>query len=185
MAQLTRRAVRANLRGLPNDSRYSTASLVWPSRSHHSSMSLPDTSSLSPTEANEEIPMPSRDRWSTSAKPRPPDCMTRPVTPGLAGRAANVASRPRLGTATPKQSGPTRRMPWRRVMASRLALCSGSRPDVITTRDRTPRWPHCAATSSTWAAGTAITARSAGSGRSSAEARYGSPPTWRARGFTR
>ena len=62
MAQLTRRAVRANLRGLPNDSRYSTPSLVWPSRSHHSSMSLPDTSSLSPTEANEEIPMPSRDR---------------------------------------------------------------------------------------------------------------------------
>ena len=110
--------------------------------------------------------------------------MTRPVTPGLAGRAANVASRPRLGTATPKQSGPTRRMPWRRVMASRLALCFGSRPDVITTRDRTPRWPHCAATSSTWAAGTAITARSAGSGRSSGEARLGSPATWAARGFT-
>ena len=34
------------------------------------------------------------------------------------------------------------------------------------------------------AAGTAITARSAGSGRSSAEARLGSPPTWAARGLT-
>ena len=29
--------------------------------------------------------MPSRDRWSTRAKPRPPDCMTRPVTPARAG----------------------------------------------------------------------------------------------------
>ena len=62
MVQLTRRDVRANLRGLPNDSMYSTASLVRPSVSHHISMSLPDTSSLSPTDANEEIPMPSRDR---------------------------------------------------------------------------------------------------------------------------
>ena len=62
MVPLTRRAVRANLRGLPNDSMYSTASLVRPSCSHHISMSLPDTSSFSPTDANEEIPMPSRDR---------------------------------------------------------------------------------------------------------------------------
>jgi hypothetical protein len=61
MVALTRRAVLANFRGLPNDSMYSTASLVTPSRSHHSSMSLPDTSSLSPTDANEEMPMPSRD----------------------------------------------------------------------------------------------------------------------------
>ncbi len=60
-AAATRRAVRANLRGLPNDSMYSTASLVTPSCSHHMSMSLLDTSSLVPTEANEEMPMPSRD----------------------------------------------------------------------------------------------------------------------------
>ena len=61
MLAATLRAVRANLRGLPNDSMYSTASRVTPSCSHHVSMSLPDTSSLSPTEANEEMPMPSRD----------------------------------------------------------------------------------------------------------------------------
>ena len=76
----TRRAVRANLRGLPNDSRYSTASLVTSSCSHHISMSLLDTSSLLPTEANEEMPTPSRDsgrpgrrrprRTATSARPR-------------------------------------------------------------------------------------------------------------------
>ena len=128
--------------------------------------------------------MPSRDRCSTMAKPRPPDCMTRPATPGLAGWAANVASRPMPGTATPKQSGPTSRMPCLRHTASRSAQASVSSPAVITTRDRTPRWPQRSATSSTVAAGTAITARSTGSGRSSAEARHRSPPICRARWFT-
>ena len=61
MVAPTRRAVRANLRGLPNDLMYSTASLVTPSFSHHISRSLLDTSSLLPTDANEEMPMPSRD----------------------------------------------------------------------------------------------------------------------------
>src|SRR6266487_1223624 len=58
----TRPAARPNLRGLPNDSTYSTASSVTPSCSHQDSMSLLDTSSLLPTEANDEIPMPSRER---------------------------------------------------------------------------------------------------------------------------
>ena len=101
----TRRAVRANLRGLPNDSRYSTASLVTSSCSHHISMSLPDTSSLLPTEANEEIPTPSRDSWPARATPTPPDCDMSPATPGRSRLASNVASRPMPGTATPKQSG--------------------------------------------------------------------------------
>jgi hypothetical protein len=70
---LIRRAVRANLRGFPNDPRYSTASSVVPSASHHSSMSVPETSSLSPTEANEETPMPSRENCSISAAPTLPD----------------------------------------------------------------------------------------------------------------
>ena len=82
MCALTRRAVRANLRGLPSDSRYMTASLVSPSCSHHISRSLPDTSILSPTEANEEIPMPSREKCSSRAMPIPPDCTTRPAAPG-------------------------------------------------------------------------------------------------------
>ena len=70
---LSRRAVRANLRGLPNDSRYSTASSVMPSASYHSSMSVPETSGLSPTEANEETPVPSRENCATSAAPTLPD----------------------------------------------------------------------------------------------------------------
>ena len=95
-----------------------------------------------------------------------------------------MASRPRPGTATPKQSGPTSRMPCRRHTASRSAQAAGSRPDVITTSDRTPRWPHCPATPRTAGAGTAMTARSAGSGRSSTESRHRSPSICRARGFT-
>ena len=118
------------------------------------------------------------------AKPSPPDCMTRPATPGRAGVTANVASRPMPGTATPKQSGPTSRMPCLRPTASRSAQAATSSPAVITTRDRTPRWPHCSATWSTAAAGTAITARSTASGRSSTEGRHRSPAICRARGFT-
>ena len=111
MVRPTCRAVRANLRGLPNDSMYSTASLVMPSPCHHISMSLLEMSYLLPIEANEETPMPSRDSRSASAIPRPPDCMTRPAVPGTGCRAAKVASRPMPGTATPKQLGPTSRMP--------------------------------------------------------------------------
>ena len=140
---LTRRAVRANLRGLPNDSMYSTASLVSSSCSHHISMSLLDTSSLLPTEANEEIPMPSLDRWSTIAKPRPPDCMTRPAAPGAGWEAANVASSPMPGTATPKQFGPISRIPCLRQMASRSAQAAMSSPAVNTTRAADPARAAC------------------------------------------
>ena len=139
MLAATRRAVRANFRGLPNDSMYSTASLVTPSCSHHISMSLLDTSSLSPTDTNEEMPMPSRDSAWAVAKPSPPDCMTSPATPGLGCAAANVASRPMPGTATPKQFGPISRMPCRRQAASKSARAASSRPEVITTHARTPR----------------------------------------------
>ena len=81
----TRRAVRANLRGLPNDSTYSTAIRVTPSCAHQVSRSLLDTSYLSPTDANDDTPMSSRDRCSSSAIPTPPDCTTSPATPGRDG----------------------------------------------------------------------------------------------------
>ena len=111
MVRPTLRAVRANLRGFPNESRYSTASLVAASDSHHSSMSLPDTSTLSPRETNDEIPTPSRDRCSSRATPTPPDCSARPAVPGRGCPAANVASRDTLVLATPNKAGPTSRMP--------------------------------------------------------------------------
>ena len=66
-------------------------SRVRSSWSHHISMSLLDTSYLSPTEANDETPMPSRENCSSSAMPTPPDWTTRPATPGRGGRAAKDA----------------------------------------------------------------------------------------------
>src|SRR5690348_6662804 len=103
-------------------------------------MSLLDTSYLSPTEANEDTPMPSSDMCRSSEIPIPPDWTTRPAAPGAGWPAANVASSPRGGTATPKQLGPTRRMPCRRHTASRSGPWE-PRPEVTTTRDRTPRRP--------------------------------------------
>ena len=179
----TRRAVRANLRGLPNDSTYSRASLVWPSCSHQVSRSLLDTSYLSPADTNDEQPMPSRDSCSSSAMPIPPDCTTSPAWPGSGCRAPNVASRASPGTASPKQLGPTSRMPYRRQVASRSGPAS-PRPAVTTTRERIPRRPHSAATLVTAAAGTAITARSGTSGRSATEAAHGRPSIECARGLT-
>ena len=72
----TRRAVPANLRGLPNDSTYRTASWVTSSCAHQVSRSVGDTSYLSPTDAKEDTPMPSLDICSSSAIPTPPDCTT-------------------------------------------------------------------------------------------------------------
>ena len=180
----TRRAVRANLRGLPNDSMYKMASRVTPSCSHHSSMSLLETSSLLPTDANEEMPMPSRDSWPASAKPSPPDCVTSPAVPGCGWVAANVASRPEPGTAMPKQFGPTRRIPWRRQIASKSADAGASSPAVITTMAFTPLAPQASATSMTPAGGMAITARSGASGNSATVGTQRTPPRSRACGLT-
>ncbi len=134
----TRRAVRANPRGLPNDSTYSMASLVCSSCSHHVSMSLLDTSYLSPTEANDDTPRPSRRMCSSSAIPMPPDCMTSPAMPGAGMPTAKVALRRACVDAIPKQLGPTRRIPYRRQIASSSAP-PPPRLAVITMSDRTPR----------------------------------------------
>src|SRR5450759_5995251 len=56
--RLTRRAIRANLRGLPNDSRYSMIKSVAPSASQYWMKSLPARSALLPTDTNDEIPEP-------------------------------------------------------------------------------------------------------------------------------
>jgi hypothetical protein len=56
-------------------------------------MSLPDTSSLLPTEANDEIPTPRRDSWPASATPTPPDWDMSPAAPGRSRLASNVVFR--------------------------------------------------------------------------------------------
>ena len=91
------------------------------------------------------MPIPSLVRWSTIAKPMPPDCMTRPTLPAAGLAAANVASSPMDGTAMPKQLGPISRIPCLRQAASRSAPTGASMAAVSTTRPRTPRWPHSSA----------------------------------------
>ena len=179
----TRRAVPANLRGLPNDSTYSTASWVTSSCAHQVSRSVGDTSYLSPAEAKEDTPMPSRDICSSSAIPTPPDCTTRPATPRTGWPAVKVASRPIQGMITPKQLGPSSRMPCRRQAAFSSAPAA-PRQELSTIRARTPWRPHCSATPGTAAGGTAITARSTGPGRSSTEATQGTPSRAWACGLT-
>ena len=179
----TRRAVRANLRGLPNDSTYSTASLVTPSCSHHISMSLLETSYLSPTEANDETPMPEPGQVLEQRDAHAAGLHHQARAAGAAGCGGGegrVQAR-RAGTATPKQFGPTSRMPYLRQMASRSAP-SAPRPEVITTSalhaPLAARGCHLGPPP----AGTAMTARSTGSGRSATDGEAGQPlhPTWRA-----
>ena len=101
--------------------------------------------------------MPSLVRWSTIAKPMPPDCMTRPTLPGCGLAAANVASSPIDGTAMPKQLGPISRIPCLRQTASRSAPTGASMAAVSTTRPRTPRRPHASAVLDDRRGGTAST----------------------------
>ena len=95
------------------------------------------------------MPIPSLVRWSTIAKPMPPDCMTRPTLPAAGLAAANVASSPIDGTAMPKQLGPISRIPCLRQAASRSAPTGASMAAVSTTRPRTPRRPQASAVSTT------------------------------------
>ena len=115
----TRRARRANLRGLPNDSMYSITTLVSGSSSHHSSRSLEDTSALFPTETNPDSPRPWRRACSSTASPSAPLCDEKPIVPCGNAPGAKVAFSPKAGTATPRQFGPSIRAPRDRTSSSR------------------------------------------------------------------
>ena len=111
MRSASRRAKRENLRGLPNDSRCSTAMRVRSSPCHHSSMSLPLTSYLSPVDTAVVTPNPRRPSSVCSAIATPPDWVTSPTAPAGAG-SVNVASSRTAGSVLvmPRQFGPTIRM---------------------------------------------------------------------------
>ena len=90
----TRRAMRANLRGLPNDSRYSRTTSVPGSSSQYWSRSLPLTSALLPTDTKLDTPSPMRADRSRMAMPSAPDWDCMAMRPGPAAYGENVASRP-------------------------------------------------------------------------------------------
>ena len=117
--------------------------------------------------------------------PRPPLCESIPTLPPGGMSLAKVAFTAASGAVliTPRQFGPTRRMPVARQIptSSRWAAAPSSptsaKPAVSTSSARTPRAPQARATSRTPAFGTAITASSTGSGRSATEGTEGSPCT--------
>src|ERR1700693_6175041 len=107
LERLTRRAMGANLRGLPNDSRYSIIRSVAPSASQYWMTSLPDRSALLPTDTNDEIPDPSACARAITAMPSPPLWERKPTRPGVGLSGAKVASRltPPAVLMTPMQFG--------------------------------------------------------------------------------
>src|SRR5699024_3604513 len=76
-----RRASRPNLRGLPNDSRYSRSTSVLGSDSQYCSRSLPEMSALLPTDTKLDSPRFRRDAAARIARPSAPDWLEKATRP--------------------------------------------------------------------------------------------------------
>jgi hypothetical protein len=137
-------------------------------------MSLPERSTLLPTETNCDSPIPSRPAASIVAIPSPPDCDMKPTDPARAWCGANVALSRTPGAVlrTPRQFGPTIRIPAARQTSTsscwRAAPSdpASAKPEEITTSARAPTAAHSRAIAATCSAGTMITARSTSPGTS-------------------
>ena len=170
-----RRAMRANLRGLPNDSTYMSTRSVASSSSHHSSRSLVETSALLPIETKAEMPSPRPSARSSSARPSAPLCDENPMRPVGNARGAKVALSPTAVEAMPRQFGPTSRAPCARIMASSCSWRSrpsgpiSAKPAEITQSAFVPLRSASSAAASTCSPGMQTTHRSMWSGISSME----------------
>ena len=150
----TRRAMRANLRGLPKDSRYKSTTSVPASSSQYWSRSLPLTSALLPTDTKLRHARVRCGRNAPGGR-----CRARPTGtawrcgPGVDAYGEKVASRPMAVLTTPRQFGPTSRMPLRRA-TSRSSACAPTSPTspnpaLSTTTPATPFAAHWRTTSIT------------------------------------
>ena len=156
------------------------------------SRSLPDTSARLPAETKLDSPSPRRDASASSATPNAPDWLNTPTRPAAGSTGASVALRRTAGSvlATPRQFGPTTRMPARcaaRTSARCAAAPAGpdsANPAEITTRPCAPARAASRTTSVTASGGTATTARSTSSPASAADGYAGSPATVAALGCT-
>ena len=161
--------------------------------SQYSRKSLPERSALSPIVTNDEKPMPRAAAASIAALPNPPLCEAKPTSPGGGAAGATVASRAisGRGLATPRELGPTIRMPAARQTASssswraRPAGPTSAKPPVRTTRARTPLAAQARATSTTAFVGTTITASSTSPSTSAIVGTVGRPATSPPRTLTR
>ncbi len=188
----TRRAICPNRRGLPNDSRYSPITSVPSSFSQYRSRSLPERSALFPVDTKDDKPRPRRAASVIAAMPKAPlwDAKATPPAGGATGAKVALSATSPAVLSTPRQFGPTSRMPLARQTSSSSAWRARPRaptsanPAERTTSARTPAAPHSRATWTTAAAGTATTASSTGSGTAAIERYAGRPPTTSSRGWT-
>ena len=134
------------------------------------------TSSMEPSETTALNPTSSPRLQSRIAVRRAPDWLTKPTRPGFAIPAANVALKPLMGLMTPRQLGPTIRMPDSRARA-RIRRSSATpsgpislNPAEMTMAEWIPSRAHSSMRSGTPGAGVTMTARSIGPG---ADARSG------------
>ena len=104
---------RANLRGLPNDSRYSRITSVNGSDTQYPSRSLPEISALLPIDTTLENPRSRATVKSIAASPTAPLWLASPMRPAGGARGPKLAFMGARGSAliTPIQFGPIRRMP--------------------------------------------------------------------------
>jgi hypothetical protein len=109
----TRRAMRANLRGLPKVSVYIAMTRVRASSSQNWSRSLPEMSALSPSETNDDTPRSSRRASSRNDAPSDPDCIDTPTGPAFSVPGARWASNGASSAVvkTPMLPGPMIRTP--------------------------------------------------------------------------
>jgi len=124
------------------------------------------TSSIEPSETIALKPTSSSAAQSRIAVRSAPDWDTKPTRPGLAIPAANVAFIPSTGFITPRQFGPTTRIPWRRAAArtsrssSTPAAPTSLNPALMMITPRTPAAPHSSTSPGADLAGVTMTARS-------------------------
>ena len=156
----TRRASRANLRGFPNDSRYSRITVVSGSWSQNCSRSLLLTSALLPIDTNVETPSPSPAAWPSSSMPSAPDCDANPIWPRTGRNGANVAFIEMSGSVltTPMPFGPDESHAVPAGQLDELLLASrrsprSANPALITMSPCTPLSAHSCTTVGTDAAG--------------------------------
>jgi hypothetical protein len=153
---------------------------------------LPETSTLLPTDTNEDSPSPMSDAYCITASPSAPLCDRNPTRPGGGYRVENVPfSRTSDAVFTiPMQFGPMIRIPYERARST-SSTCravpsppTSLKPDEITTSPRTPFSPHSRVTSSTSGAGTTMNASSTSFGTSTIDGYAGTPCTTSAFGLT-
>ena len=107
LVRASRRATRANFRGLPNVSRYRSTRSVAGSVCQYCSMSLPDRSARLPAETKVDSPRPRLRAAARIAMPSAPDCAKNPIRPrpGRSGREGGVEPHLGGGVGHPERVG--------------------------------------------------------------------------------